>query len=465
MKKWLASILALMLAVSAVPACAQSFAFTWTGENDAQYSVLLDEQGQQMTDPMEYSEIYVVDAENGWFAAHSVSDFGDRSDAFSLCYALMDASGRTLTEEKYRGLYAGYADRIICMDVDDEQYICRYGLLDGEGNTLLHAVYSNLVPDGAGGFFGTIDDASGVSTLYHLDHDGQVRRTGCTVAYYLPFTQLPLVPATDTASGLIGFLNSDVQWAIAPQFARADTFYQGMAVVSRPEAKDLCGLIDTTGNVILPFEFSWIYVDTRYIMATRDVDDRQLYEVYDPSGTFLFSYEGTVSDYGQYFCGWPTYRGGNDLMDASGKVVRSIDSKEGYFYSGSTSEKPSDVLFFCNNSDGLTYLMQDAFTPMGQGYSSLNYGLTVDGRTYCIAAQGNMIYDETYEYWYAEWSTVRYGLIDSENNVVVPIQYRTLYPLQYSDNLLVFADDSGNGVMDISGNVLFYRSNYMDLMD
>ena len=47
MKKWLASILALMLAVSAVPACAQSFAFTWTGENDAQYSVLLESRSQR----------------------------------------------------------------------------------------------------------------------------------------------------------------------------------------------------------------------------------------------------------------------------------------------------------------------------------------------------------------------------------------------------------------------------------
>ena len=465
MKKWMASILALMLAVSAVPACAQSFAFTWTDENDAQYSVLLDEQGQQLTDPMEYSSIYVVDAENGWFAAHSVSEFGGNSDAFSMCYALMDSSGRTLTEEKYRGLYAGYADRIICMDVDDEQYICRYGLLDGEGNDLVHAVYSNLVPDGAGGFYGTIDSASDVSTLYHLDHDGQVRSTGYTCPLYLPFTALALVPATDPASGLTGYLNSDVQWAIAPQFARADTFTQGLAVVSRPETEDLYGVIDTSANVVLPFEFSWISVDSRYIIATRDTDAGPFSEVYDQNGVFQFRYAGTVSDYGRYFCGWPTNGDGNELLDASGNPVRSTGSSEGYFYSGIDPNDPSGILFFYDNSDGLTYLMQDAFTPMGQGYASLNYGLTCDGRTYCIAAQANMLYDETYEYWYVEWSTVRYGLIDDENNVVVPLQYRTLYPLQYTNNLLAFADDSGNGVMDISGNVLFYRSNYLDLMD
>ncbi|MDO4356322.1 MAG: WG repeat-containing protein [Clostridia bacterium] len=464
MKRRLIPILALLLALAPMTAHAQSFPLSWTNENGAQFSLLLDEQGQPLTDPQEYSDIYAIDLDNGWFAAHSVAEFGSGLDAYNLFYALMNAQGQALTEEKYRGLYAAYADRIIFMGVESEDGSCPYGLLDASGNEIVPAMYHTLFPDGGTGFYATIDDSGDRIPLYHLDHDGNAQDTGYTCSLYLSDNPIGLCPATDPATGLTGYLNADAQWAIAPQFASAEPFHTNFAAVTAPESNEQYGLIDASGAQILPCEFDWIMAN-RYIIASQyEARDAQISYVYDRTGTLLFSYNGSVSEYGQYLCGWPAQMDGMELLDTSGNVLRTLSSSEGYFYGDTSADGTSGTLYLYDASDGLTYLMKDANTPYGEGYAGLTFGYSTGDRIFCLAYAANMVYDSTYEYWYPEWASGRYGVIDDAGNVVIPLEYQQLSPIG-STGLYAFTDSTGHGVLDTSGNVLYYRSDYLDLVD
>lgn len=127
-------------------------------------------------------------------------------------------------------------------------------LIDAKGQLPVPPwTYDDLRPLSGGGFLAVTWGDDGENRWYVLGPDGSVEKQ-------LPSTSSAqsgdwysynegLCPWWDEESGLWGYVDGDGQWVIPPQWDGAAPFHRGQAIVS---SKDQCGVIDTSGNLVMP---------------------------------------------------------------------------------------------------------------------------------------------------------------------------------------------------------------------
>ena len=70
---------------------------------------------------------------------------------------------------------------------------------------------------------------------------------------YAAAEETSLWPAYDGESGRWGYIREDGAWGIVPQYAQAQRFVNGYAIVKVDGAE---GIIDETGRYVIPPEYS-----------------------------------------------------------------------------------------------------------------------------------------------------------------------------------------------------------------
>lgn len=161
---------------------------------------------------------------------------------------LLDEEGQPLTDNDYESIY--YQSGAFMTIMDD---MC--GIIDENGNELLPARYTSIVPTGDGTFFTSTDDPfDGIADEIYLSYpDGRCRYLGVSGGLFGSFSEgLLCVPSRN---GMYGYLNTRGEWVIAPVYDYAMDFVGGVAEVTRG---GLCGLIDMSGNLILPIRYDSI---------------------------------------------------------------------------------------------------------------------------------------------------------------------------------------------------------------
>ncbi|MBR2570717.1 MAG: WG repeat-containing protein [Clostridia bacterium] len=190
-------------------------------------SVLLAGDGTVLTD--EYAQLLpLIPGER--FAGYTED---------GACY-LLNETGQRVTDRAFETLLSDNG-RTILFTVGQKT-----GVLDGGGNEIIPASYTQIVPCPDGCYLALTGDPydAGADGVYHLDASGEESPTGARVLYGLGYFESGLMAAC-APDGRMGYLGADGEWAIRPQFEYAGDFYGSYAEASVESGS---GMIDKSGN-------------------------------------------------------------------------------------------------------------------------------------------------------------------------------------------------------------------------
>jgi len=204
-------------------------------------SALIGKDGETLIAPHTYSSI--VKLSDSLFAACSQENGK---------FALIDETGEALTEFEY-GEFRMLENGIMFLKNG------KYGVMDFSFETLIPAEYTWLIENGEGGYLALRTDVWDDSPdgVYKIDETGYLSPTGVKVASFLIDFRNGLSPALSTDNGRYGYLNSDGQWKIRPQYAYADEFTGGIAVASMDSGS---GVIDEKGSWLITPKYDFISI-------------------------------------------------------------------------------------------------------------------------------------------------------------------------------------------------------------
>ncbi len=238
-----------------------------------------------------------------------------------------------------------------------------------------------------------------------------------------------LLPVND--NGLYGYLNTDGDWAIEPQFMYAGPFSEGVATIAmldQNKGGPIYSLINHTGRTITTFRDGagrgWPFSKGAAIVGWSN----QKYAVVGKNGDMVFEtqfdqFQGNETTHEFIFEGLIGVR--NDgkwgFIDSAGKWI--IEAK----YEG--------VDHFENRL----------------------CSVKIDGKWGVIDTTGKIIIEPKYD-WYVRFSDGlaavkidgKYGYIDKEGKVAIPADY--ISAMDFVDGVAWVATEQGYGLIDTKGN-------------
>lgn len=206
-------------------------------------AALLAPDGGEIVAPGVYDDIFaVVDGQR--YAVGSRSEDGIR-------YALANASGEVLTDAAYAMFSEGDGAVIFAQEGF-------FGAMSLEGEVLLPAEYTQLAAAGEGRYLAmTTDPFDDDPDDIFLLADGEMTFTGVCSAEGLTAFSDGRMPFQDPDSELFGYLAQDGSVAVEAQFETAGRFENGAA---RASADGKLGLIDTGGRWLIEPEYDYLEV-------------------------------------------------------------------------------------------------------------------------------------------------------------------------------------------------------------
>lgn len=372
---------------------------------NANVAALVGEDGATIIAPGEYAQI-VDFGMPGLFAA-LLPDGG---------YAIVDETGARRGDATYDYLE----------NVDGAIFYARgekYGVLDAELNEVVPCEYTWLVSNGEGGFLALRTDIWDDSPdgVYLIDQSGYVSPTGVKVASILwPFSG-GMSQALSVDNGRYGYLNTDGQWQLQPQYAYADQFVNGLAVATLDSGS---GMIDTRGNwrIMPKYDFVGRPAGSDGLIAA--VRYNELVDVFRASD-LSYLYTLTCDAEGAY-----TALSGKILLVFSTDGVRAVnDAGETVIETsaaGSIVSAGRRRLFVHPDEWGAktAYLADVNGKRLSAEYQDLGLFSTVDGRDYFTVRSFDVERTENGLNWLSD--TMRCGLIDEDGREILPIVYSEL---------------------------------------
>ena len=108
-------------------------------------------------------------------------------------------------------------------------------------------------------------------------------------------------------------------------------------------------------------------------------------------------------------------------------------------------------------------LLDMSDNPVGDDYASLSEGLCRDGKGRYVACSCPLAVNE-YGEETRDWSKARYGVIDENGALIVPLIYTQYVQVLSADRFWVMTGD-GSGMIDAAGKWYYYYSDYNALID
>lgn len=457
MKKAVAVLI--LLAVLSCGALAEGRSFALNRE---QGSDIYAWDGSQLTRTGVYFSIYSVTngetaPEDELFAAQSAKQtLPEDSDYAAPRYALLDQSGRQLTDFLYDGVdYDPSCDALI-YSIDG-----LYGAMTRSFKTLVPCAYDAVLADGEGGFLLVSHSDADAPSVLHMAKGASPKPTGVNARFYMGNLSEGLCSAIGE-NGLYGFLNPKGRWAIKPKYDYVQNFTGGYAIVRE---NNRTGVIDKAGK----WRVKPTYDDDRGMLpdgsAALLMRGLRAFIVRPSDGKQLFTIRTTQDGYVSSGYVKPMFvvtdKGKVTLYNANGTKILSLDDRYSFDL---WSAQPDDRLIATSIKEGLLLDLSGNTIYKGQG---LNYLDTVDGRTLYSTSrfktrmvQYQGVDEPSEEPVYA---TYRYGIMDSNGQELTPMVYTQLYRLI---NGRYYAQDAQRwGVIDDTGKWIVSGSIYEQLMD
>lgn len=199
---------------------------------------LVNEQGQEVV-PCKYDEI--DNFENGFARVKQ----GEK-------YGFVDKTGREVVPCKYDRVY-GFSEGLAAVVLDK-----KWGFVDQTGREVIPPQYSDVK-----------DFQEGVAWVAHYPHWGAIDKTGKVI---IPFTYIYLQNGMPDLN----------EWS--------RTFINGLSAVNKAQYDGdrvgRAGVVDVTGQVVIPFEYSRIFPPTEGYIVAEGFDG---VKIFDTKGTLLCS--------------------------------------------------------------------------------------------------------------------------------------------------------------------------------
>ncbi len=429
LKRTLALVLSSLLFFSA--ANAQPIAVNF---QDA--AALIDYDGRELVAPGAFD--YIFDLGGG---AELYCAGGYVGEEF--LYTLLDGGGKTLTEQIY-GMFS-YADGVVLFMRDG-----LYGAMNERGEALLPAGYTELVPNGEGGFLALKTDVydDEPDGLYHIDESGAESATGVKTLGGLYGFSEGLMPLISAENGLFGYVDSSGQWAIRPQFSFAEWFIGGRALATLSTGY---GIIDESGNWVLTPKYD--YVSLEIDSPSVAVQDARLAIAFDPqSGRELFRIDGSNLS-ASAFAG--RVQVGDTvaarLYDASGALLYEGSPLASY----AAGEQGQSIVIDGNWDSDSAYLLGSDGKVVAGPYQDIFPLETFDGRGYYgylrfDAAAAEAPPEDAND---SDMGSARYGILGADGAEITPAQYEEM--VRVAENRLLVRMDGTDGVADLNGNWIY----------
>lgn len=430
---------------------------SWEAPN---YNILFNDEGELL---MLFDERYVV------------SRIGEKQDWFSMAvesenpnepqYALINAEGEQVTDRLFDGFHDATLNTVIFREGPEDD--CRYGLLNSFGEEILPAEYSVLEPFGDTHLY-TVD-SKGLATI--ISEDGTHKPTGFTKMQDMSgwgfgcepvYAELLAVANPDTMR--VGFIDTNGEWVIPPQFAYAgdfETYNRGLAVVRDNDGKT--GLIDMKGNIVIPVEYDTLLTTLPlYIEASkRDSVTTRTYDESSGVETFTVEYTNETNDF--YTWDGQLVLSGSDSIHIFGSGFYDFE-KEVYLDS-SGNEIALDVADYCSPSGFFAidldpclkhkdtnrwHMVTRDWQFTETSYNTILKGQDTDNGTVYVASRFSEAPEGDI------WTPPEFRtLLDMDGNELVSFDKKILYmeDIRHSE-YLVFQTESTIGVIDTGGNIL-----------
>ena len=409
--RWSLIFAFLALLAACMPAVAEVYAINYAGG-----AVAVDKTGAVLIPAGKYDELYALFDDNGSHTGYAAGLYkGD-----SIMYAVLDSTGRALTEHIYSEVRQAGNGCIVCengaykylnsahmyddMEFSDMAY-------SGDGRVL--AVVGNIYDD--------IGD-----TVTILWPDGIYFQTGIRILGGLGRFSEGLMPVYDSETRLYGYINNQGSWVISPAFKYAGDFSEGLAVIA---GDDGYGVIDRSGTIKLaPSSPRFTRTDTMFAMIR--------------SGS-LRVYDGEL-----------TPKSVTALADGSARISGNYI----ILYSGddvSVMRMDGEKLFSANSEAQISSVGAELF--------AVRQGKWMDECVSLVASDGSAISDGYVDLYalgnsgiaYAaltENSDLSYGLMDQNGIRLTEALYSSM--AYVADGLYIAYSPTGAVLLDREGNIL-----------
>jgi len=374
---------------------------------------LTDSRGSELLENGRFEDIFPV-REDALYAAGSGGD-----------YRLYDALGQPLGDITF-SMIDDAGDALVY------RVGTRYGALDPAGGELLPARWTQLTPDGAGGWLALEDDPfdEQPDELIHIDASGTAAATGVRVAGGLSPVVDGRMPFVDE-DGRFGAVNALGAVAIGATWLYLGPFSDGLAKARGPEG---LGLVDAGGRPVVPPVYAWLERSRAMVAAMRDGG----LDVFGPhGGQRRFTLPGPIVEaamvgealavnYGDRTC----------LYDAAGGQLARFDA-------GTVLAPGCGGQFVASGGawgEACQWLVDPDGSPASGRFQQI---LPLGASRYAFLVM------EGIEYYSAELGRVQsswdyaggcYGLLDDRGRVLLPAQYREIRALG-DDRLLLVGEE------------------------
>lgn len=374
---------------------------------------LTDNRGVEIIENGRFESIFTV-REGQLYAA------GKRGD-----YRLFDGTGKQLGDVSFS-----------MIDDTGNMLVYRtghlFGVMNDAGEVLMEPGWTQLTPDGQGGWMALKSDPldEQPDEIMHIDGTGAVKQTGVYCSGGLSPVSGDRMPYLDS-EGRYGVMNADGAILVTPAWQYVSRYSNGLASVAGPEGM---GMIDGNGRVIIAPSYARIVRSAAMIAAW----DSSGVEIYGPRGgrrrvrlpgrarDVAVVGDNLVVNYGSRTCLYD--RHGRLLMQSNGAVNYAAGTRGQLIASnGAWGERCQWLV----NPDGskASGMFQQLLSLCAERYAFMEMKGEVYDSEVLARSQTAWNYGEC-----------RYGLMDARGRILTTAKYREISALS-AERLLLVGDD------------------------
>lgn len=455
-------------------------------EGEEVIDIPIDQTEQPEEEPEDEYEIDDVVGSMG-------DDMSELDSYFETNCALMDATGRLLTDYAYT-MFTHDVENAVVIGYRTDGFV---SALDEKGNVLLEGAYAAVVSDTKGGFFVTKPDLNETdeygdffykAPLFHVLSDGTEQDTGIVTGTYdlSGFSSGFMCVAKYADLGVFGqddmddmenvedgdemsyiFIDADGNDAFGVSFTGAYNFSGNYADVTDQDYNER--LIDKTGAFATEKAYSWFdcgsadddmpivanLVDGGFdLLSKEDLSIVKSFAPEEADGT-LYAYQSgdklifAFSDARKY------------IINAAGDAVYEGDAGvDAYTYYFSCDSQPQRILVAEGDwPEEACRVMDLSGNATSDTYQEITALTWIGGAGRYQVASYDVIDSDDAEYKDADYDSYRYGVIDQDGNTILEMKYTEMTYLA-PDRYWV-SDGSVYQLMDSDGNVIYE----MDALD
>ena len=387
--------------------------------------VLADDRGTEKTENGRFESAFVV-RKGALFAA-------GRKGAYSL----FDAEGQPMGDVQFS-----------MIDDNGESLVFSsghlFGAMSSEGEILLEARWTQLTPNGSGGWLALTGDPldEQADEIIQIDGTGAEKKTGVFCTGGLSRISDGRMPFMDQ-EGRYGALDAGGSIAVSPVWQYMGAYSNGLAKVAGPEGM---GLIDISGRTVIAPTLLWLERSPAMIAAW----DGTNLDIYGPRGgqrkARLSGKIREIALAGDDLV--VNYEGRTCLYDANGRLL-SQDNGSVCYTAGTRGQliasngQWGEKCQWLVNPDGskASGLFQQLLPLCAERYAFLE----MEGEAYESEALG-----QSQTAW--NYGECRYGLMDGRGRILTSAKYRQIRALS-GDRLLLIGDERVQ-IADRNGVVL-----------